>query len=117
MHTKAITLRCGATVTVTPFPFSEAVAAATDFNAVVDALTADVRGQPSPLPDRTCLTVLARLVRASLTRSEDERFVTAADLPELLHAIWNVNGLRDYAKKHLRQALRAQAARANLFTS
>jgi len=108
MHTQPVTLTCGVTVTVTAWRLADIAAHAADFHAVVDAISAPLRGLPAPLPPQDTLPVLARVVRLSLTRPEDAHLVRACDLPPLLAAVWEVNGLGALAKKSLALQLRAQ---------
>lgn len=114
MYTHPCTLTSGATVTVTPWRLDEMAALATDFQAVQDTLTAALRDQPAPLPPQRTLPVLIRLLRLSLSRPDDADLVMAPDLPAVLRAIWDANGLGEHAKKALLQRLKADQRRAAL---
>lgn len=113
-YTRPVTLSGGATVTVTAWSLADVAAHATDFQAVLDALTASLRETPPPLPSQDSMELLARVIRLSLTRPEDAALVRACDFPDLLEAIWQVNHLGDLAKKALRLRLEADRMRQAL---
>ncbi|UQN04862.1 hypothetical protein [Deinococcus sp. QL22] len=103
-----VTLANHVTVTVTGWGLGDVASHAADVQAVIDALTAPLRGTPSPLLLGAVVPVLARVLQLSLTRPEDAQHLAICDLAPLLQAIWDVNGLADLAKKSLARQLRAQ---------
>ncbi|KQR37728.1 hypothetical protein [Deinococcus sp. Leaf326] len=113
-YTRPVTLSSGVTVTVSAWGLADVAAHATDFQAVLDALTASLRDVPPPMPSQDSMALLTRSIQLSLTRPEDAVLVKACDFPDLLEAIWEVNGLGDLAKKALRLRLEADKVRQAL---
>lgn len=115
-YTRPVTLSGGATVTVNAWGLVDVAAHATDFQAVLDAFTASLRDTPQAMPSQDSMALLSRVIRLSLTRPEDAELVRACDFPDLLEAIWAVNGLGDLIKKALRLRLQADQVRQALLT-
>ena len=109
-YTHPVTLSNHITVSVVGWGLGDVASHAADVQAVIDALTAPLRGVPSPVPSAAIVPVLARVLRLSLTRPEDAQHICLSDIAPLLAAIWEVNGLSDLAKKSLARQLRAQAS-------
>ncbi|UQN05462.1 hypothetical protein [Deinococcus sp. QL22] len=98
-YLQPVTLAAGMTVTVAAWRLADMAGHAADLQSVVHALSASLRGEVPPLARSSTFPVLARLVRLSLTRPEDAALVQACDVPSLLLAMWELNGLRDLAQQ------------------
>ncbi|UQN06289.1 hypothetical protein [Deinococcus sp. QL22] len=108
-YLQPVTLNAGMTVTVAAWRLADMAGHAADLQAVIHALSAPVRGETSGLARSATFPGLARLIRLSLTRPEDAGLVQACDLPPLLLAMWDLNGLRELTQQ-LAGAASAQRA-------
>lgn len=100
-YTLPVELTDKSTVTVRAWTLEEIGANASDFEKLIDALNAPVTGQASPFPVGVAPQVLRRLLLRSLVVPEDADRLRAPDIPEVLEAIYTVNGLRELTKKRL----------------
>jgi len=98
-HAQTVPLSNGVTITVVAWSLDQIAANSADFLNLLRAFTASLTTD-QPLSQEFAALVV-RTVRLSLQRPEDAAHVTARDLPELMQAVWDVNGLGDLVKKLL----------------
>lgn len=98
-HAQTVQLANSVTVTVVAWPLDQIAANSADFLNLLRAFTATLTGD-QPLTEEFS-TLVVRAIRLSLQRPEDATHITARDLPELMQAVWDVNGLGDLVKKLL----------------
>ncbi|GAA0508386.1 hypothetical protein [Deinococcus depolymerans] len=106
-YQKTVPLRSGVTVTVQAWAFADMAARSAEFMGMLESFTARIKGEVTDLPDVDALRLMERTVRFSLHRPEDHELLRACDLPDLVEAIWEVNGLGDLVGKFLRLRLAA----------
>lgn len=110
-YTRAVELASGQNVTVQAWTLADIAANTADFYALLELIA-------SPFDDQAqggtpeLFRVAERSIRLSLTRPEDATLVRAPDIPELLDAIFEVNGLADLVKKTMRLRLKLKQAQA-----
>lgn len=96
--TRPLTLQSGVSVTVHAWPYLTFTASFLDFRHLLSAFRGAAGGEEAGLPQQL---LLDRVLLSSVPGEADRQQVMAADLPELLEAIYDLNRLEDVAAKPL----------------
>ena len=113
---RTVTLSGGATVTVEAWPFGYVMANSADFFAVLEFCTQVMRGEIDVLSGYGAQhgALLTRVIEQSLSRPADTQLLKVSDVPDILEAIFELNGLEELIKKSLRLRERQLLAATSL---
>lgn len=106
-YTKTVPLSDGTFVTVQAWSLGDIAARSSEFMGMLEAFVARIKGQAELLPDADAMRLMERTVRFSLMRPEEAERIRACDLPALVTAVWEVNGLAELVGKFLHLRLQA----------
>ncbi len=98
-HAQTVQLANGVTITVVAWSLDQIAANSADFLNLLRAFTSSLTSD-QPLAAEFS-TLVVRSVRLSLLQPEDAAHITARDLPDVMQAVWEINGLGDLVKKLL----------------
>lgn len=107
--TQTVTLQSGATITIRAWSLMHVEQHTADFFAFLRFFVQGIRGQDLGAQPRA-LGLLGRVALASLIDPQDAELLTAADLPVLAQAIFDLNRLGDVAGGLIGLLTRAQQA-------
>ena len=114
-HAQSVQTASGITVTVLAWSLDQIAANSADFLNLLRAFTATLTTD-QPLTEEFSALVV-RCVRLSLQDPADAAHITARDLPEVLQAVWDVNGLGDLVKKLLGLQLQVRTGMQEALTA
>ena len=100
---RTLTVASGASVTIEAWGFGYVLANSTDFFSILEFFTHVLRGEADVLNGFGAAhgQLLTRVIEQSLARPEDKAFLKLSDIPDLMEAIFELNGLESLVKKSL----------------
>lgn len=113
-HIQTVTTAQGATITVQAWSLDQIAANSADFLNLLRVFTSSLQGEAL---SEEFSTLVVRSVRLSLQRPEDAALITARDLPDVMQAVWEVNGLGDLVKKLLSLQLQVKTGMQEALSS
>lgn len=116
-YAQNVVLSNGTSVTVEAWTFGQMAARSAEFMAMLEGFTARIKGEVATLPDEDNMRLMQRTVQYSLARPEDAELLRACDLPALVEAIWEVNGLGDLVGKFMRLRMEAHERQMQMLSS